>query len=81
MKYYAFTEWIWLRPSGIENETMMLRGKPFDRTATFQIEEVERAMDQVVGRTKKHAVRPFRPELRKQIPNEQKSSRVVGEFH
>ena len=48
MKYYAFTEWIWLRPSGIENETMMLRGKPFDRTATFQIDEVERAMDQGV---------------------------------
>lgn len=46
MKYYAFTEWIWLRPSGIENETMMLRGKPFDRTATFQIDEVERTKDE-----------------------------------
>ena len=41
MKYYAFTEWVWLRPSGIENEAMMLRGKPFDRTAMFRLDEAE----------------------------------------
>ncbi|MEC8340792.1 MAG: hypothetical protein VXZ80_04020, partial [Candidatus Thermoplasmatota archaeon] len=45
MKYYAFTEWIWLRPSGIENETMMVRGKPFNRVATFRLDEAERMVD------------------------------------
>ncbi len=45
MKYYAFTEWIWLRPSGIENETMMVRGKPFNQVATFRLDEAERLVD------------------------------------
>jgi len=45
MKYYAFTDWVWLRPSGIENESMMLRGKPFDRTVTFRLDEAERQVE------------------------------------
>ncbi len=45
MKYYAFTEWIWLRPSGVDNETMMVRGKPFDRIVTFRLDEIERSAE------------------------------------
>lgn len=47
MKYYAFTDWVWLRPSGIENESMMLRGKQFDRTATFRLDEAERQVERI----------------------------------
>ena len=44
-KYYAFTEWIWLRPTGVESETMMVRGKPFDRIVTFRLDELEQVVD------------------------------------
>lgn len=47
MKYYAFTEWIWLRPSGIENDAMMVRGKPFDRMATFNEDKIERSTTRI----------------------------------
>lgn len=47
MKYYAFTEWIWLRPSGIEHDAMLVRGKPFNRIATMKLNEIERSSDRV----------------------------------
>ena len=47
MKYYALTEWIWLRPSGIEHDAMLVRGKPFDRIVTMKLDEIERSADRV----------------------------------
>ena len=59
----------------------MLRGKPFDRTATFQIEEVERAMDQVgLDEPRSMPCVLFAPNYANRSPTN-KSSRVVGEFH
>lgn len=47
MKYYALTEWIWLRPSGIEHDAMLVRGRPFNRIATMKLDEIERSADRV----------------------------------